>query len=252
MRNKIKIFLLSFFLFIVLDLNAQVSGTINYELTKKDDNLEAVKSHTVIYFNDSKSIEFPLKANVTNHQSDATTEVVVVKSKRKTFIYKDFAKKKMILSDRVDRNQYLINDSLQIFKWKITKEKKKILNYICIKAITQFRGRNYEAWFTEEIPIQNGPWKFCGLPGLIIRVYDDKQAFVYQLTALDLKAKFDKNIIVLPNEYMKDKPISHREFMVLYNMKLKDYDKLSKVVHTSKNGDYGTVSIILPEKMEKF
>jgi GLPGLI family protein len=30
----------------------------------------------------------------------------------------------------------------------------------------------HTAWFALDIPISDGPWKFCGLPGLIMEVYD--------------------------------------------------------------------------------
>ncbi|NRR92657.1 GLPGLI family protein [Winogradskyella undariae] len=61
------------------------------------------------------------------------------------------------------------------FNWVITEESKKIGEYVCYKATTQnFRGRNYEVWFTYDIPVPTGPWKFHGLPGLILEVHDDK------------------------------------------------------------------------------
>jgi GLPGLI family protein len=63
----------------------------------------------------------------------------------------------------------LITDSVPNIDWVIVKkEVKKINGYICNKAITHFRGRDYEAWFTPEIPITFGPFKFKGLPGLIL------------------------------------------------------------------------------------
>jgi len=45
-----------------------------------------------------------------------------------------------------------------------------ISDYNVTKAKVEFRGRKYEAWFSEEIPINAGPWKFFGLPGLILEV----------------------------------------------------------------------------------
>jgi GLPGLI family protein len=56
------------------------------------------------------------------------------------------------------------------FDWKITADKEMISDYNVTKAEVEFRGRTYEAWFSEEIPINAGPWKFFGLPGLILEV----------------------------------------------------------------------------------
>lgn len=55
-----------------------------------------------------------------------------------------------------------------------------------------FRGRSYVAWFTMDIPIENGPWKFAGLPGLILKVYDDKKLYDFECV------KIEKNKISFP------------------------------------------------------
>jgi hypothetical protein len=53
-----------------------------------------------------------------------------------------------------------------------------------MKATTSFAGRNYEAWFTPEIPISDGPYKFYGLPGLIFKICDKKNQHVFTLKKL--------------------------------------------------------------------
>jgi GLPGLI family protein len=56
--------------------------------------------------------------------------------------------------------------------WNIADSTKKIGNYTCSKATAHFRGRDYTAWFTPQIPVPYGPWKLVGLPGLILQAYD--------------------------------------------------------------------------------
>lgn len=58
--------------------------------------------------------------------------------------------------------------------WKLINENKQINGYNCQKAITKYGKRIWEAWFTQEIPIQNGPYVFGNLPGLIIELSDTK------------------------------------------------------------------------------
>ncbi|MBR8703000.1 GLPGLI family protein [Porphyromonas levii] len=65
------------------------------------------------------------------------------------------------------------------FNWQITAESKELLGYPCQKATCRFRGRNYEAWFTMQLPLNNGPWKFRNLPGLILKVSDEKGDFIF-------------------------------------------------------------------------
>ena len=58
------------------------------------------------------------------------------------------------------------------FGWVVTDEWKELLGYRVRRAECSFRGRDYVAWFAPELPLSEGPWKFCGLPGLVMHVYD--------------------------------------------------------------------------------
>lgn len=69
---------------------------------------------------------------------------------------------------------YRYEDDKPAINWKLTTDKKVFLGYHCQKAIGEFRGRLYEAWFTMEIPYRDGPYKFDGLPGLILDIKDSK------------------------------------------------------------------------------
>lgn len=57
-------------------------------------------------------------------------------------------------------------------QWQIGDSVKTILGYECIIAQTDYHGRHWTAWFTPDIPLQDGPWKLCGLPGLILEAVD--------------------------------------------------------------------------------
>ena len=76
---------------------------------------------------------------------------------------------------------------LPSFKWQILSESKEILGYKCQKAQGEFRGRKYIAWFTSDIPHSDGPWKFCGLPGLILAVQDTDGYFVFTCIGIENK-----------------------------------------------------------------
>lgn len=76
-------------------------------------------------------------------------------------------------------------ERLPAFEWQILSESKDILGYKCQKALGEFRGRKYIAWFAPSILISDGPWKFCGLPGLILAVEDTDKYFVF--TCIDIK-----------------------------------------------------------------
>nr|WP_256377633.1 GLPGLI family protein [Pedobacter sp. KBS0701] len=166
--------------------------------------------------------------------------------------FKDIADNKMILADNILFKLYLISDNLNNLRWNVTTEHQKISNYNCTKATLNFRGRNYTAWFAESIPLPLGPLKFGGLPGLIIKVSDCENKYVYERGVIALKAKFDERLVDTPQIYNFDKPLSHKGFIDIYNTKIESYKKMSRVVVTEANEAYGINSISLPEKQEKF
>lgn len=72
-------------------------------------------------------------------------------------------------------------------QWSIGTETQTILGYKCQKATCHWRGRNYVAWFAPSIPVKAGPWKFGGLPGLILKLQDTDG--VYRFEAVQISSK---------------------------------------------------------------
>lgn len=85
-----------------------------------------------------------------------------------TKTYPDY---KINLHRRLGMDAYNISDDRKI-NWKISSEKEKIGEWNAQKAEADFAGRHWIAWFSTEIPIQDGPYKFRGLPGLIVKIED--------------------------------------------------------------------------------
>ncbi len=75
---------------------------------------------------------------------------------------------------------YQLKDDPKI-SWKIEKETKRTSSLQLQKATAKFGGRNWIAWFSKDIPFQEGPYKFHGLPGLIVEIYDDKENYHFSL-----------------------------------------------------------------------
>lgn len=70
-------------------------------------------------------------------------------------------------------------------QWNITSDTLSVLGYLCQKATTNFRGRDYEAWFTPDISVNDGPWKLYGLPGLILKAQDLENLFIFEIVGLE-------------------------------------------------------------------
>ncbi len=95
-------------------------------------------------------------------------------------IEKDLANQNLVYKSRIGRDQYSYNET-PAFDWKILPETVKIGDYQTQKAETKFGGRTWYAWFTQQVPFQDGPYKFSGLPGLIVKVQDDKGDYSFDL-----------------------------------------------------------------------
>ncbi|WP_345201228.1 GLPGLI family protein [Chryseobacterium ginsengisoli] len=95
-------------------------------------------------------------------------------------VEKDYAKKAMNFYDKFKTVNLLIPDN-ETPKWKIEKEFLKINNINCQKATANYKGRIWEAWFSKDYPVNDGPYKFSGLPGLIVSIKDSENDHAFNL-----------------------------------------------------------------------
>lgn len=72
-------------------------------------------------------------------------------------------------------------------QWHLLPETEEVMGYQCQMAECDYRGRRWTAWFTVEIPLPEGPWKLCGLPGLILKARD--AAGDYEFTAESVRTQ---------------------------------------------------------------
>ncbi len=95
-------------------------------------------------------------------------------------VEKDKTNQKTYFKDRIGRDLYSYEEDRPL-NWKIESETRKIGEYKVQKAETDFGGRKWTAWFTTDLPYQDGPYKFGGLPGLIVKIEDDKGDYSFDL-----------------------------------------------------------------------
>ncbi|MDY3520116.1 GLPGLI family protein [Riemerella anatipestifer] len=146
----------------------------------------------------------------------------------KTFIIKNVLEKKISVEESFFAKTFKIDYYNCFQKWDITNsEPKVILGYEVKKATTNFGGRKWTAWFTPEIPIQDGPYKFYGLPGLILKISDNTNEYSFEIKGIskeenDLKFRNfgnGKPIEISPNQYQKFwKEYQKQPSMILENL----------------------------------
>lgn len=84
------------------------------------------------------------------------------------------------LKTQVNGLVFNFKDDVPEIKWKLLNETKKINEFDVKKAITTLFGRNWIAWYANEIPVSYGPYKFHGLPGLILELNDENNHFHFE------------------------------------------------------------------------
>lgn len=117
--------------------------------------------------------------------------------------------------------KYRVEELLPQWEWQITDSIKSILGYECILATTNFHGREWNAWFSPEIPVANGPWKLGGLPGLILEASESNGLYKFTATGLqhssrqitpvysaDDYEKIDRKDLLIVKRKLIDNPLS--------------------------------------------
>lgn len=115
-------------------------------------------------------------------------------------VTKDYPNYDTFLHERISTDRYKIFEHEKPV-WKIFSETEKIGNYEAQKATTSFGGRLWTAWFCTDLPFQDGPYKFYGLPGLIIKIEDASGSHRMELVA-------NKKVAVEKEEELPQSPNS--------------------------------------------
>ena len=116
-------------------------------------------------------------------------------------ILKEIKSDRLFYVHQIASDRFYFGQDKNIFNWQIETETKEIKGYKVQKAITNFAGRDYVAWFTPDVPISDGPYKFNGLPGLILEISDVENEWNFEFFGLkklspkqDFKLKFNQLI----------------------------------------------------------
>lgn len=100
-------------------------------------------------------------------------------------IFHDYPEKGKTAEVRNIGNDYMAIEDTPIQKWEVMEGDTVVAGYKCRRARTTFRGRNWEVWYTEEIPVHRGPWKLGGLPGLILYAKDSENLFSFDCRKIE-------------------------------------------------------------------
>lgn len=235
---------------------------VTYKLTYQKDSTDAESTASALFvlligknmslfqsknsrFNDSLvhaiSNKFPNSSDIADMQ---TAVSLALNSKKYTrFDFKIWkTQQEIVTMDKVFTDEFVYKEKPEI-QWQLSNEKKQINGFQCQKATCYFSGRNYTAWFTYEIPIAEGPYKFSGLPGLIVEISDDRNHYVFEMIGFkEHNEDFLMDIEGIPtvekSEFFKAKENFKKSFVSQLRAKgviLRNSRSVEKRVQNSRN-----------------
>ena len=102
-------------------------------------------------------------------------------------LYKNYPEKgRTLTTEQVGMTEYQCDEPEEYPTWSLVADSTTvILDYECQQAITWFKGRKWVAWYAEDIPLNEGPWKLWGLPGLVLRAHDSQRQYCFEGIGLE-------------------------------------------------------------------
>lgn len=179
-------------------------------LLYEETRLEVFDNHTEFVSDNGAKRDSAIANAIKNNESLAN-----VKLSKGLFINNVFKSEKSTYSIEYVGIQPFKVIQQPLTNWKLTKEKKIIQNYNCQKAEINYGGRTWEAWFTQDILIHDGPYVFANLPGLIVKINDLQNQHSFLLIANYKVAHAVTNFVY--KQYLLPIQINKFEFNKIWN-----------------------------------
>lgn len=217
-----KVLFITILSFLSIHLTAQNQRFI-YEYRFVKDSIEKSKSETELMVLDATKIGskfYSLKKSVADSihldrlQKQAKDFSGIDYGLVPDVVEKNYPDFKIEFFNMLEMDKYKVTDNRKL-AWKILPDKEKIGELNTQKASVNFAGRTWTAWFATDIPIQDGPYKFHGLPGLIVKLEDKTQSHSFVL----------KEIKKLPGDYQWESDNNKKSFNATITLDEKKYKK---------------------------
>ena len=150
-------------------------------LDVQDDGVSCFYSH---YFVKSQEIQDSINRRASVSIDMMSKAIAPYDEGQPNFVYKHIPSEGKLTFATYHVDWFKYSEPIPALQWKIEGKDSVIAGYHCQAATTSLRGRRWRAWFTLDIPVSDGPWKLCGLPGLILRATDEQGYFDFDCTGV--------------------------------------------------------------------
>jgi len=201
------------------------------------------KTEATLYFNQIESLYLFGDPTLIDTVSEKMT--IRITDDIGTAVYKNLNENKLFYRVASKSQVSLVDDSFVPPNWTMTDETKNENGLVLQKAVTFFRGRTYNAWFTEQLPGSFGPWKLGGLPGTILELYTEDGVLDIRYTKIVYNQEKPENLERILTKYKKK--YTMKEFIEYGNAKLA---KFSAAVTSNQPRD-GKITFTVGEAVER-
>lgn len=109
-------------------------------------------------------------------------------------IYKNYPAGRLTHTEKICSDWFRYDEEMPRLDWELTDSTTTVLGYECGSAQCEFRGRKWTVFYTEEIPLADGPWKLHGLPGLIMKASDGNGHYTFE--CIGIKSVADRPVTI--------------------------------------------------------
>ncbi len=157
-------------------------------------------------------------------------------------VFQSTGANKMTVYSIITPNYYTYSEPLHPVTWSLSEKTDTVCGYVCKTATGEYGGRKWEVWYAPKIPAAFGPWKFCGLPGLVMKATDT--AHIHQFTAIafrkggvpfnptpyDHPVKTNRAQFVKAKNHFEEDPMKNIPAEAITNMEIRKYEGNGKAI----------------------
>lgn len=139
-------------------------------------------------------------------------------------------------------DSYTYTENIPNINWTLSEETDTVCGYVCKKATGEYGGRAWTVWYTLDIPVTFGPWKLCGLPGLVLSATDGEgihhfEAIIIRKGTIPITENNATNVISTTREkfikaknHFEENPMQNLPVEAVSEMSIQKYDDGGKAV----------------------
>jgi len=212
------------------------------------------ESKYILKFNDDYSIWEEI--NDLMPKTDANVNFMRSRKYHRRKVYKSISDSLMISNYDIMAEKFYIKEQMGDLNWQISDSTTVVLGKKCNLAKVKFRGRNYDVFYTPDITTSNGPWKFHGLPGLILKVVSKENEEYYKIECIEInKTSSKEDLSEVYKKYLSKKRrkfLSWNDFSKNVNLFINNVIKYHKSNYNYDEDEEGKSGFRLLNYLEIF